>query len=336
MAWHAWGSLSQPFFSVLLPAYNAREHIGRALRDLLAQTFRDFEILVVDDGSTDGTADVVGGVRDSRIRLIRLPKNGGLVAALNAGLAEARAPWIARQDADDRCRADRLMRQRRLIEADPGASLVYSRAGLITSRGWWCGTLRPPVTDAALRWDLCFRNPVPHTSAVFPLERVRGTGYAGDNVTADFELWSRLLREGRAVGDAECLVSYRIHRGSIMGRENRSADKSANPGLREILTSNLREWAGACESEVGPITTAWLDPARAAWVAYFVIREKLAASFPDAALIAEQDYTLMHRALAVSPKCAAEMLAAMREVCPARCAELPQPRTMLVRMLRGF
>lgn len=332
--------MNRPFFSVLLPAYNARAHIRRAVSDLAAQTFRDFEIVVVDDGSTDGTADIVNSFSDPRIRLLRLPENRGLVGALNAGLAEARGKWIARQDADDRCRPDRLGRQNELISRNPEAVLFYSWATLIDERGWWRGTLRPPPDDAGLRWDLCFRNPVPHTSAVFPADLVRNEmgGYSGDNVTADFDLWSRLMRKGCAVGDKECLVSYRNHGSSIMGRENSSAEKRSNTGLREILIRNLREWSGASDSEAERIASTWLAPAEAGWAGYFSLREKLAqsSSNPNPGLIAEEDYTLMHRALAVSVKCAATMLSAMRSVCPARHAALPQPRTIITRMMRGF
>ncbi|MFZ4775370.1 MAG: glycosyltransferase family 2 protein [Terrimicrobiaceae bacterium] len=332
--------MTDPFFTVLLPAFNVRGHIGFALRDLLAQTCRDFEIVVVDDGSTDGTGDAVKSISDPRIRLITLPQNRGLVAALNAGLAEAHGQWIARQDADDRCRPDRLARQKALISQNPEAVLFYSRATLIDARGWWRGNLRPPLTDAGLRWDLCFRNPVPHTSAVFPVSLVRDQlqGYTGDNVTADFDLWSRLLRQGRAVGDGECLVSYRNHHGSIMGRENTAAKKLSNEGLREILCRNLQDWAGATEAEAGRIPSAWLEPAEAGWAGYFSVREKLASCplQPDAGLIAEEDYTLMHRALASSPKCAATMLAVMRKDYPRRYAALPRLRTFLTRLMRGF
>ena len=124
-----------PFFSVLLPVYNAMGHIHRALDDLLAQSFTDFEILVVDDGSTDGSDQVVRRFKDPRIRLISQERNGGLVSALNAGLAEARGAWIARQDADDRCCRERLGRQWNLIHANPQAVLFYSRARLINERG---------------------------------------------------------------------------------------------------------------------------------------------------------------------------------------------------------
>jgi len=329
-----------PFFSVLLPAFNAEADIGQALRDLLAQTFQEFEILVVDDGSTDQTAGQVAGFADPRIRLIRLARNSGLVGALNAGLKEARGQWIARQDADDRCRPDRLARQRNLISQNPRGVLFYSRATLIDRRGWWRGHLRPPLESSALRWDLCFRNPIPHTSAVFPTDLVRNElqGYRGDNVTADFDLWSRLLRRGDAHGDREALVSYRNHGGSIMGKENASGTKPSNDGLREILRSNLRDWAKAGEEDAKVVAEAWLEPSATRWAHYFSARERLAGGglFPDPWLVGEEDYTLMHRALAVSAHCAAGMLAAMRRVCPERTRSLPQPRTWLIRIARGF
>jgi len=260
--------VTDPFFSVLLPAFNAREHIGRALRDLLAQTFRDFEILVVDDGSNDGTGDVVKEFSDSRIRLITLPENLGLVRALNAGLAEARAPWIARQDADDRCCRVRLEQQRSLILKTPEAVLFYSRATLIDDRGFWRGTLRPPLSDAGLRWDLCFRNSVPHTSAVFPAKLVRDQmgGYGASVVSEDLDLWSRLLNRGEAAGHKKSLVSYRNHACSIMGRENAAAKKPGNEGVGK---SSVRICANGPERQsrrpaellaLGSILTMWIGP----------------------------------------------------------------------------
>ena len=332
--------MSTPFFSVLLPAYNAAEHIGNALGDLLKQSFRDIEIIVVDDGSSDGTADVVRRFNDRRIRLISLSTNQGLVGALNAGLSEAHGEWIARQDADDRCRRDRLDRQRNLIGKTPGAVLLYSRARLIDERGWWRGTMSPPLTDRELRWDLCFRNSVPHTSAVFPTALVRDelNGYAGDNVTADFDLWSRLLRNGVAVGDESSLVSYRNHAGSIMGKENAGTAKQSNAGVARILEENLQEWAGAGSEMAGRISAAWLDPSSVEWKEYFSFTEQLVTLRPtlSSALIAEEDYTLMHRAFGVSRECAVSMLKAMQSIAPKRYRALPQPRTLMIRMLNRF
>ena len=333
--------MSAPFFSILMPVYNARKHLGSVLRDLQRQSFPDFEVIAVDDGSMDGSAELLKACDDKRLRVISFPENRGLVAALNAGLAEARGAWIARQDADDRCCGDRLERQRGLILGNPDAVLVYSHARLINGRGWWRGVMRPPLDEAGLRWDLCFRNAVPHTSAAFPTGLVREelNGYAGDNVTADFDLWSRLLRRGGAVGDGRCLVSYRNHAGSIMGRENASHKKPSTQGLREILLKNLIEGGGAVVDEASVIAGAWLDPAKVDWRDYFEIRERVVsgrgALIPDS-LIAEEDYALMYRAAAVSRHCAWELLETMRSGFPLRYACLPQPKTLLGKILMHF
>jgi len=113
---------------------------------------------------------------------------------------------------------------------------------------------------------------------------------------------------------------------------------AATPGSGRSSSGNLREWSGASDSEAERIASTWLAPAEAGWAGYFSLREKLAqsSSNPNPGLIAEEDYTLMHRALTVSVKCAATMLSAMRSVCPARHAALPQPRTIITRMMRGF
>ncbi len=200
--------------------------------------------------------------------------------------------------------------------------------------------MRPPLEATALRWDLCFRNAVPHTSVVFPANLVRDelNGYSGDNVTADFDLWSRLLRRGKAAGDPRRLVSYRNHSGSIMGRENRSSEKPSNEGLRKILLGNLADWAGAKPEEAAVIADAWLLPGDADWGEYFSIREHLVSKLPGVppSLIAEEDYSLLHLAAAVSPDCASTMLKAMRAEFARRYDALPQPRTLIARIMGSF
>ena len=330
--------MPNPFFSVLLPAFNAKAHVGAAIRDILAQTFRDFELLVVDDGSTDGTSECVETFSDPRLRLIRLPANQGLVAALNAGLHEARGKWIARQDADDRSRRDRLAKQARLLSENPDAVLVYSQARLIDGHGLWRGRLRPPLEDAGLRWDFCFRNPIPHTSAVFPLHLVREDlgGYRNCKACEDYDLWSRLLRHGKAVGSAETLVSYRNHASSIMGQEHAVQAERENPALREIMSKNLQDWLDASKEEVDLVASAWLDPKHARWEDYFTATNRLACGplRPHPALLAEQDFTLLNRVAAVSAAIALEMLSALKKTSPDRYASLPQPRTFITRLLK--
>jgi hypothetical protein len=123
-----------------------------------------------------------------------------------------------------------------------------------------------------------------------------------------------------------------------MGRENQSNEKLSNAGLRGILFKNLVEWGGANTCEADVIADAWLAPGNTDWEEYFMIRERLAASRPliPASLVAEEDYTLLHRAASFSPDCAVKMLKIMREGFARRYSSLPQPRTLLSRVMGGF
>jgi len=112
--------------SVILPTFNRAPLLTRSIASVLAQTFDDFELIVVDDGSQDGTEAVVKDLPDERIRYLRLPRNLGLPAARNAGLARARGAFLAFQDSDDEWHREKLERQMDAMRANPAASIVYS------------------------------------------------------------------------------------------------------------------------------------------------------------------------------------------------------------------
>lgn len=111
--------------SVILPAYNRRDLVCRALASVLDQSVREMEVLVVDDGSTDGTGDAVASLGDSRVRLIRLDANRGQSAARNRGVREAIAPLIAFQDSDDEWKPEKLARQIELLSRRLDTAMVY-------------------------------------------------------------------------------------------------------------------------------------------------------------------------------------------------------------------
>ena len=119
-----------PAVSVVIPAYDRAATIRPAIDSVLRQTWTDFELLVVDDGSTDGTQDVVRAIPDPRLRLIETPRNMGASAARNLGVAEARAPWIAFQDSDDEWLPLKLEKQMARLTA-PGAAFVAGYCGMM-------------------------------------------------------------------------------------------------------------------------------------------------------------------------------------------------------------
>jgi glycosyltransferase involved in cell wall biosynthesis len=118
---------SKPTVSVIIPTYNRRQLIARSIKSVLNQTYRDFELIIVDDGSTDGTSEVVAGFNDERIRYIRCDENRGEAAARNMGIKAARCDYIAYQDSDDEWLPEKLARQMELLEnAPPEVGVIYT------------------------------------------------------------------------------------------------------------------------------------------------------------------------------------------------------------------
>src|ERR1700761_448098 len=120
----------QPHISVLMPAYNAEKYIGTAINSLLKQTFSSFELVIINDGSTDNTINIINAFNDKRIKLVD-QQNKGIAAALNHGLKIARAPYIARFDADDICMPERLEVQYNFLSMNPDYVIVGSDADYI-------------------------------------------------------------------------------------------------------------------------------------------------------------------------------------------------------------
>lgn len=123
-----------PTVSVIIPTYNRAQYIGDALGSVLRQTFTDFEVLIADDGSTDGTTALLAGFTDLRVRVLRL-EHRGISATMNAGLREARGRFIARLDSDDLWYAELLAEEVKCLEASPDVGVVYSKAQAMSADG---------------------------------------------------------------------------------------------------------------------------------------------------------------------------------------------------------
>lgn len=196
--------MSAPLVSIVLPAYNAATTIARAVRGVMAQTLSDWELLIIDDGSTDDTVEVVErvGNGDLRVRCLRRA-HGGMVDALNAGLAAARGRFIARMDADDEMLPERLAAQVALLEARPeigvASCLVAFGGEASVARGYalhvaWMNALRDPDAIALNRF---VESPVAHPSVLFRREVLhRHGGYAATGEPEDYELWLRWMDAG--------------------------------------------------------------------------------------------------------------------------------------------
>jgi glycosyltransferase involved in cell wall biosynthesis len=201
-----------PRVSVVLSVHNGAVDLPKAVDTILAQTFSDFELIAINNGSTDGSAAVLDDLRDPRVRVFH-QDNMGFPAALNRGIALARGRYIARQDHDDWAKPTRLERQVAFLEANQDYALVGTRAEI------WVGNRKTgrahdhPTDNAALQFDLLFDNPFVHSSMLLRKSALEIVGlYTTDPARQppeDYELWSRIARRYKVANLPERLTTYR-------------------------------------------------------------------------------------------------------------------------------
>ena len=214
-----------PRISVVMPAYNEAALLPAALDSVQRQSLADFECIIVDDGSTDATPQILAGyaARDPRFRVVTQP-NGGISRALNAGLAAARAPWIARLDGDDIMLPNRLERQLAFADADPRLAACGCYYDIIDMAGRRRGTRQPlPRSRDELNRFLAAREPLSFTHPTMLYRRdlaLRLGGYRHQcEPCEDVDLFARMLATGAAILiQPEILMQYRIRPGSVSGR----------------------------------------------------------------------------------------------------------------------
>lgn len=206
-----------PAITVLMPAYNAAVYIGEAIRSVLQQSFTNFELLVINDGSTDNTENIVRNFSDERIRLINQP-HSGVAAALNLGLLNAAAPLIARFDADDICYPQRLQRQYDFLQANPGFVLVGSDVNYADKNAEHLYRYsNAAYTNEAIKAYILSGCPFIHSSVMYKKDIALELG--GYDVRAhtfeDYRLWIQFVTRGKVCNLPEPLVMVRLNPGSV-------------------------------------------------------------------------------------------------------------------------
>ena len=206
-----------PRVTVLLCVWNGERHLQAAIDSILAQSFRDFELLVIDDASTDATPRMLAASTDARVRVVRNETNLGLTVSLNRGLQLARGKLIARQDADDWSEPRRLELQLAFLQAHPAVAAVGSQALLIDSVGRSLGWKDFPLQHRGICWMHLFDNALAHSAVTFRKAVVVAAGGYDETFPAsqDYELWSRLSERHRLANLAERLVHLRVLETSI-------------------------------------------------------------------------------------------------------------------------
>lgn len=230
--------------TVLMPARDAGSTVALAIRDLLAGMWPTDELLVVDDGSQDNTAEVLRKLASSDGRVQVLRTTGvGLVSALNLGLREASNTWIARADADDRYPEQRLERQRALVR--PGVALVGGDYEA-TFKGKSLGVIPSALGSPFVALSLVNPQRIAHPGVMYSRDAVLAAGgyREADFPAEDLALWMRLMHEGDFVSPAELVVHWQMSAGSVSHRS-----QSAQRRLTGALVANLRSTVPSVSSD---------------------------------------------------------------------------------------
>lgn len=232
--------MKRPRITFLLPAYNAEATLADTIDSVLAQSLTDFELLVIDDASTDATPIILGAVKDSRVRIIRNSENLELAKTLNHGFKLAIADYIARIDADDICLPHRAQTQAAYFDAHPGIAIVGSFVETFTHDVLERGTtIAYPTEPAAIAAGLVFRNTMAHPSVMLRKSAIVTANIQYDESVRraqDYVLWSASVAAGLKLANIpEVLTRYRVHPGQATARESLTSLATAAAVRRGLI-----------------------------------------------------------------------------------------------------
>jgi len=203
--------ISNPKISVILPVYNAEKYLAESIQSILDQSFTNFELIIINDGSVDDSEKIIKSFNDERIVYVS-QTNQGLAATLNRGILMSKASYVARQDNDDISLPDRLKKQLLFFEQHPEYILLGTKAQIMDENGLATGRFHyHPTQSKNIKFALLFNNPFVHSSVMFKKEAVIKCGLYDTNTKffEDYNLWSKLARIGEVANLNECLLKYR-------------------------------------------------------------------------------------------------------------------------------
>lgn len=199
----------KPLVTVVMATYNGEQFLAEAIESVLDQTYRNFEFIIVDDGSTDNTAQIIKAFEDDRIKYVRKEKNSGIADSLNLGISIAKGKYIARIDDDDVCMSNRFEKQVAILEKREEVILCTSNVILNKDT---INKLEEEVHED-IKMQLLFNNAIVHPTVMIRKEVLLKHKYNPKKVPSeDYDLWSRLIWEGEFYKIREPLIFYRYHK----------------------------------------------------------------------------------------------------------------------------
>ncbi|QQD11925.1 glycosyltransferase [Sphingobacterium sp. UDSM-2020] len=213
--------------SIILPCYNAEEYVKGCILSILKQSYQNFELIIIDDGSKDKTRNIIEEFNDSRIKIITNSENLGITKSLNKGISIAKGAYIARIDSDDEMHVLRLEKQVMYLENNLDTVLIGTNQFVINQNGQITGTIEYPTDAKLLRALMIFQNPISHPSVLMRTQILKKEKYLNRfEFAEDYCLWSRISKKYDIENLPEYLTYYRIHQNNtskknyIVQREN--------------------------------------------------------------------------------------------------------------------
>lgn len=230
-----------PDISIVMPAYNAGRFIREAIDSILLQSYRNFEFIIINDGSIDDTSEIVRSYDDPRIRFVDNVDNSGLVAVRNLGMSLASGKYVALLDADDVSYPLRLQKQFSFLEQNPLFSMIGSNMEMIDEKGDLIKKIRYTAPPDKIPSQLFFGNYFAQSAVMIRRESLPSEIYRNFPGVEDYDLWIRLSESKRVWNLQENLVKYRVHGSGISLRKEAEIENY----LRAIVSQNI-ESLGCC------------------------------------------------------------------------------------------
>ncbi|MEK7069690.1 MAG: glycosyltransferase, partial [Patescibacteria group bacterium] len=225
-----------PLVTVLMPVYNGEKYLKKAIESILSQNFKEFEFLIIDDGSTDKSAEIIKSFNDARIRMESNGANLGLIKTLNKGFGMSKGKYIARMDCDDISLPNRLSTQVSFMEKHPEIGVCGSWVKIIGLKNEFIN--KYPQNNEEARAYLLFNTPLAHPAIIIRKSILEICQFKYDENyrhAEDYELWSRIIDYAQISNIPKVLLHYRMHHESVSKKNSSEQAENSNRVRLELL-----------------------------------------------------------------------------------------------------
>ncbi len=279
----------QPKVSVVMPVYNGELYLREAIDSILNQTFSDFELIAIDDRSTDRSVEIIKSYTDSRIKLVANPVNRGVRFIANQGNQLARSEYIARMDCDDICLPHRLAKQVEYLDRHPDIAVIGGQCIYIDTNGKVIDSqniFRCPIESSSMKWTASYECPFVNPSVMYRKQILWGKLGGYDEMATfaeDYEIWLRLLENNyQGYNLTEVLLKYRVNPTSMMNSANAETKINAvTPMRRKYLDALIPGYAREKEILNNFMNTRAPNLAAAANTAMDTLRDRYISIYLD-------------------------------------------------------